>query len=198
MIKKRINVCAVFICFVMGMCGFSPLFSKDVTPPFLDAKGVIIHSITEGRFLCVINTGYDEGAYWFLLEGMNKNREIGKGLSRLAEVNQLMASPDGKYLAVCSVGEGHPMIEIIDLNTLCTEGKFNTLQFIDPYPGTASIGKWNGSKLVLLSDMPLTRRNPEDGRVPDGETLHAVKTFCLDMTTGKTEEMCRQNSKTKK
>lgn len=163
-------------------------FSRDITPEILGNKGVLIHTIGNDELLCVINTGYENGAYWFLVSGTRNNREIGHNLSQLAEVSQLMVSPDKKYLAVLSVGEGHPMVEVIDLKKLLAKNKYTALHVIDPYPGTLSIERWDGSKLIVNSDVPLTQRK-ENGRVDPDSILPEVKTFALNVLTGAMESI---------
>jgi hypothetical protein len=163
-------------------------YAADITPKILSEKGVLMQSIGKGDVLCVINTGYENGAYWFLLKGMGENHLIGNNLAALAEVHQLTVSPDRKYLAVLSVGEGHPMIEVIDLPKLCDESEYSVLQKIDPYPGTVTLDRWKGSKLFIRSDAPLSSRG-EDGRVNPDKMLPKACAFVLNVLTGTIEQV---------
>ncbi|HZM28008.1 MAG TPA: hypothetical protein VFB89_11660 [Gemmatimonadales bacterium] len=82
------------------------------------------------------------------------------------EVEELVVSPDKKWLAVVSVGEGHPALEVVDAQTLLLQRKYIPVHAIDPYPGTVSVTKWEGDSLLVTSDMPLhlsegSRLDPE-------------------------------------
>jgi hypothetical protein len=89
------------------------------------------------------------------------------------EVWQVSVSPDDKYLAVISVGEGHPIIEVFHLGEVLIsshsteENSVNSLLTIDPYPGYVWILGWRApSVLRVASDMPLERLDKSERRVP--------------------------------
>ena len=159
------------------------IFSSDITPTILQDKGVLVESIGNEELLCVINTEDEKGACWFILKPMGHNREIGSNLSALHEVNQILVSPDSNRLAVLSVGEGHPVIEAIDLQKLINQGKYVVLHKIDPYPGAVWIDRWDGRHLIVYSNVPLTLRK-EDGRVDANLMLPEDEKFSLDPETG--------------
>lgn len=163
-------------------------YSQEITPEMLKDKGVFMLTIGNDETLCVINTDYENGAYWFIIKGLYGNREIGNNLSQLAEVHQLLLSPDGKYLAVLSVGEGHPVIEVIDLQKLRDKYEYTTLHVLDPYPGTMTIDRWEGSKLIIDSNVPLNLRK-ENGRVDPDLLLPENKKFALNVLTGAIESI---------
>jgi hypothetical protein len=168
------------------IAGFN--YSQDITPETLKDKGVFMLTIGNDETLCVINTDYEKGAYWFVIKGAYGNREIGNNLSQLAEVHHLSLSPGGKYLAVLSVGEGHPVIEVIDMQKLRDKYEYTTLHVLDPYPGVMTIDRWEGSKLLIDSNVPLNLRK-EDGRVDPDLLLPETKKFSLDVLTGKIESI---------
>lgn len=161
----------------------SCVFTRDITLKDLQLKGVLLQSIGNEELLCVINTEDENGAYWFILKDMGHSREIGHGLSCLLLVDQILPSPDHKYLAVVSVGEGHPLAEVIDLEKLRLQSKYVVLQEIDPYPGVVSLDRWEGSYLIVNSDMPLPQRK-ENGRVDPDLILPKEEAFSLDVATG--------------
>lgn len=175
-----------FVIILLLIAGFN--YSQDITPEALKDKGVFMLSIGNDETLCVINTDYEKGAYWFVIKGAYGNRVIGNNLSQLAEVHHLLVSPDGKYLAVLSVGEGHPVIEVIDLQKLRDKYEYATLHVLDPYPGVMSIDRWEGSKLIIDSNVPLNLRK-EDGRVDAEQLLPENKKFSLDVLSGKIESI---------
>ena len=135
--------------------------------------------------LCVINTS-NEGPQWFLLSSdvLGMNERLGFFSAALMLITEIKASADGKYLAVLSVGEGHPMLEVIDLSKLFQKKSYTVLHTIDPYPGFVNIRSWEGTQLQIDSDVLLTRRDKKTGRVPPELTLSASEIFVLNVLTG--------------
>ncbi len=175
--KNKIIAIVIFV--LIGHC----VFPGDITEKDLQDKGVLLQAIGNEELLCVINTGDENGAHWFILKDMGRSREIGSNLSCLHQVDHILPSPDNRHLAVLSVGEGHPILEVIDLEKLRLQSKYVVLQQIDPYPGTVSIDRWDGSYLIVNSNMPLTLRK-EDGRVDPDLILPKDEAFSLDVATG--------------
>jgi hypothetical protein len=173
------NLRVLIIPIVMLVLVTNCVLSADM----LRDRGVLLEPIGGEELLCVVNTGDENGAYWFILKEMGQNRAIGSNLSALHEVNQILASPGSTYLAVHSVGEGHPMVEVIDLEKLRQQGKYVVLHLIDPYPGTVWIVRWEGLRLIVSSDMPLPQRK-QDGRVDADLMLPKNEEFYLDVETG--------------
>jgi hypothetical protein len=136
--------------------------------------------------LCVIHTN-NEGPQWFLLSstGWNLNERIGSVSATQGLITALKASPDGKFLAVLSVSEGHPMLEVVDLKQLLSEKTYTVLQEINPYPGTIEILSWEGDLLQVSSDMLLTQMYPSSKQVPAELRLSWSETFSLQPITGK-------------
>jgi len=112
------------------------------------------------------------------------NERIGSISAASGLISDIKAAPDGKYAAVLSVGEGHPILEVIDLPKLLQEKTYTVLHKIDPYPGVIEIRSWNGVRLQVSSDMLLTYRDKTDGRVPEDLRLSWQETFALDVLTG--------------
>jgi hypothetical protein len=135
--------------------------------------------------LCVIQTS-NEGPQWFLLNAGHSgdHRRIGALSAALRLINALDVAPNGRYLAVVSVGEGHPILEVVDLPKLLQGATYTVLHTLDPYPGEIAIDTWHGSKLHVKSDMLLTRLDPESNRVPAQWQLTSLETFALNVPTG--------------
>jgi hypothetical protein len=75
-------------------------------------------------------------------------------------LDQVLLSPDEVYLAVVSVGEGHPILDICEMESIISaieNGNHEVESFnINPYPGGISIVKWaDDQHLLLYSDMDL-------------------------------------------
>ena len=190
-LKRTAAGCMLMICSVF-FCTVPYVWAKEKTPEPLSLHGVIVEETAENQKLCVITTGEEAGAYWFLLDGgYYNNKLLGTGLSAFHLVSQIKASPDKKYLAVLSVGEGHPEIEVIDLQELLKNKRYKVLQDIDPYPGGLAMEKWEKGKLIISCDVPLTLRKQVDGvdynmkRVDPSLMMEKCETFALNPATGK-------------
>ena len=187
--QTKIKIISIVIFVLIGHCAFT----GEITQKDLQDKGVLLHSIGNEELLCVINTEDENGAYWFILKNMGRSREIGSGLSCLHLVDHILPSPDNRYLAVLSVGEGHPIAEVIDLEKLRLQSKYVVVQEIDPYPGTVSIERWDGAYLIVNSNVPLTQRR-ENGRVDRELILPKDEAFSLDVATGEIK-LCTSEKK---
>jgi len=120
---------------------------------------------------------------WFLLSDLDQ-RQLGTDLAEMSEICQLVASPESKWLAVVSVPEGHPILEIVDLPRLIDNGHYRVVQRIDPYPGTLSIDRWDRGCLLIESYMLLTRLG-KNRRPLDEDGLEEPELFSMDPQTGK-------------
>jgi hypothetical protein len=94
-------------------------------------------------------------------------------------------SPDGRYLAVLSVGEGHPVLDLLALPRVLggSHGE-RSLRFIDPYPGSIELLGWVGARLRLASDRPLATCCEPSGRIPGDDVAKQPTSFVLDPETG--------------
>lgn len=114
-----------------------------------------------------------KGQAWYETEEGYEVRSI-KNVPQtcLQEVWQVSVSPDDNLLAVVSVGEGHPVLEIFSLNEVFSirdgweDEAVEPLLTIDPYPGWVSIDGWESpTVLEVTSDMPLNRLDKSERRV---------------------------------
>jgi beta-lactamase regulating signal transducer with metallopeptidase domain len=122
-------------------------------------------------------------AVW-LLRRPNNPREPdtilrGKVEYEMGEVRQMAASPDVKRLAIVSVGEGHPVLDIVDLSALLAGKDAKSFVSVNPYPSWIDIERWEGERLIVKSDVLLTHRNAE-GRVPAYASFHEAQQFAVD------------------
>jgi hypothetical protein len=97
-------------------------------------------------------------------------RKLGCDVTELHQIAEIKASPNGRWLALISVGEGHPILEIADLREWRKLDRYQSPCSVNPYPGTISMGEWQSGMLRIESDLDLTVT--QDDRSPDdlGET----------------------------
>ena len=78
-------------------------------------------------------------------------------------VSEVAISENANYLAYISVGEGHPILEIVDFVNLKNNNfdkEIKSLLAINPYPGYISVtNKFLNGVLVVESDMSLGKLN---------------------------------------
>lgn len=106
----------------------------------------------------------------------------------LYKVWQVEISPQDEYMAVLSEGEGHPLVEIFEIEKILMrrddleDEMISPILTVDPYPGTIWIKGWkHGTQLILDSDMPLTRLNKKKRRVPLQDPELESQTFLWDV-----------------
>ncbi len=147
--------------------------------------GILIEPLGSGNSgLCAINSS--DGPRWFWLNAPHSgmNEPLGTIEAAFFLVDSIKASPDGRYLAVMSVGEGHPIIEVVDLPQLLKQQQYTVLHSINPYPGVAYLEGWQGAELHIASDMLLTHRDPVTGDMPENFMLAGDEVFGLNVVTG--------------
>jgi len=93
-------------------------------------------------------------------------------------------------LAVSSVGEGYPILDVFDLTAVLADnddGKPHPVApttSINPYPGGIWINRWDGDKLIILSDVPLETINKKSRRVDDLGESTKVATYIWQIASG--------------
>jgi hypothetical protein len=163
-------------------CGESA-FPGDPTIKNLGKRGMILEKIRNNEWICVINA--DQGKAWYLILGAyEKNIDLGRDFGALPVIERILVSPDKKFAAVYSSGEGHPFIEIVEVKAL-RQKQYKVVAEADPYPGVAWPLQWKASRLILASDMILSMPKNREGRVDPGLELPKTMKFALDPLSGR-------------
>jgi len=142
-----------------------------------------------GRGISVTTDSYGESA-WFETCTGRPVRPIGSVPETSARsVWQAAISPGDDYLAVLSVDEGHPMVDIFQMDRIFSEAKDSEklppLISIDPYPGTIRIQGWQGDTILEVeSDVPLNLLDKYTGRTGIEEPWSEPRGFLWDVSTG--------------
>lgn len=143
---------------------------------------VITAKVGEQSELLVINLA-DRSSHWYVVGGVGGNRMLGTDFAGFHFLAELAASSDYQYLAVVSVGEGHPLLEIIDLPLWLEQGVYQVLHALNPYPGDFELQGWQGHTLHFAStgelDYPLS---PVAGTT---EPLQQPVQYQFDVTSGR-------------
>jgi hypothetical protein len=94
-------------------------------------------------------------ACWRLRCAAAAPRELGCDVTALHQIVSIQASPDQRHLAVMTVGEGHPILEIVALQALVAQGEYAVRCTFNPYPGTIWVSGWQPGGLHIGSDVDL-------------------------------------------
>ncbi|MFN8258805.1 MAG: hypothetical protein U0W24_24160 [Bacteroidales bacterium] len=124
----------------------------------------------------------------YLLGKNNENYKLTCDSTSFSGVYNIEVSKDSKYLAIYKVGEGHPWIEIYDLQKLIDQQMQVLLFDINPYPGNIELLGWEGDKLLVRSDIDLLLKN-ENKDLINAETSKKWKKYSFKMTDGKFTEI---------
>ena len=153
------------------------------SPAVANWPGVLVAPLHNGN-LCVISTKND-GPQWFWLNSSasGEHKRLGTIFAALQTVTAISASPDGKYVAVISVSDGHSVLEIVDLAKLLADKTYAAVKKIDPYPGTITLKSWQGANLHVASNMLLTHFEHKTGRMTAEQKLSWEETFAIQPVT---------------
>jgi hypothetical protein len=94
-------------------------------------------------------------ACWRLRCAASPPRELACDVTALHQIVSIEASPDQRHLAVMTVGEGHPILEVVALQALITQGEYAVACTLNPYPGTIWVSGWQPGGLHIGSDVDL-------------------------------------------
>ena len=125
--------------------------------------------------ICVINTR-DNGAEWFKVNQNDIYHDKLEPPQSMSYVSGLQVSPSGKLLAVMSVGEGHPILDIINVEALLSDQPADSLFSLNPYPGWVNMENWQGEQLIITSDRLLSEHSQD---------LYQGEEFLLDTNSFK-------------
>ncbi len=132
----------------------------------------------------VVHVGEESESCWSQVCDSRRPVDLGCDLSAMRQVVAVSASPDRQWLAVLSVGEGHPMLEVVALDVLLERREYRVMTTINPYPGTIGLADWQDGELHVVSDMPLSELLLASGdpmaRMSDTDDVYA-----LDLATWK-------------
>jgi hypothetical protein len=82
-------------------------------------------------------------------------RDLACDVTAMHQVVDFQLSPDQQHLAVLTVGEGHPVLEILPLQPLIENGRYDAGCTLNPYPGSIWMQQWHQSQLQVGSDVDL-------------------------------------------
>ncbi len=109
--------------------------------------------------ICAINIREDS-ANWFKINHDEMYHDKLEPPQSMSYVSDVKVSPSEQFLAILSVGEGHPILDIISVKALLNNQE-EPLFSLNPYPGWISAENWQGEKLIITSDRLLSENNQD-------------------------------------
>ena len=126
-------------------------------------------------------SGFVRHHAWTLVSRQGKEKRLGDHPAAMNAIHQLSASPDGRFLAVLSAGEGHPVLEISPLAPLLQGHDLAPRITLNPYPQGITVRGWERDGLRVATPVLLTRAG-RDGFVPIVLDLEEDQDFLVDPT----------------
>jgi len=96
-------------------------------------------------------------------------------------------SDNDSLIAFYHISEGHPWVEIYNLQTLIITDTVAMKAELNPYPGNLSVEGWRGKRLLVNADINLLIKN-DGNAMTDKDILDKNKDYFYDITTGKYSE----------
>jgi hypothetical protein len=123
----------------------------------------------------------------YLLNKTGYNTQLVGDTAAFIGMYEISVSPDSKYIALSISGEGHPWVEIYDLQQLIIEQKKVLISELNPYPGSVKIIGWKDENLVVESDVDLLLMS-EGNEIDSNELFENYKKFIFNIFTRKITE----------
>lgn len=143
---------------------------------------VITAKVGDSAELLVINLA-DRSSHWYVVGGEGGNRMLGTDFAGFQFIGELAASADYQYLAVISVGEGHPLLEVVDLQLWLQQGVYQVLHELNPYPGNFELQGWQGHTIEFASTAELEYSGA--ARSSSSEPLAEAIQYQFDVVSGR-------------
>ncbi len=111
-----------------------------------------------GDMLCVVSSS--GRLSWYVFTGCEDILTIDPPETELT-VTSISASASGRYLAILSSAEGHPVLGIFKADTLDYGEKPEMVRSINPYPGTVANVRWDQDAVLFEADVDVNAGRQE-------------------------------------
>jgi hypothetical protein len=171
--------------FQLGLSECPSLTTKEFFgehPPF------VLQTLANDSYLLILQkNGYEDSPSTWYQQKDGETRYLGEDLSALRQVVEVHAAANGQWLAVLSVGEGHPILEVVDLPKL-QQGTYQVFKEFNPYPGSIWAEQFSADGQHLLFsatvDMKKLAGLPWEARFAEDVLFEESQLFILDLVSG--------------
>ncbi len=123
--------------------------------------------------LCLQQASELDEAHWFWQPAQGTQQPLPALPSAMQAIVEFQPDPLGIWLALVSVGEGHGILEIFDLQAWIAKQPLMPLYSINPYPGWITLEGWSDGRLRFSTDRQLPQqieKNIEITDLPETDT----------------------------
>lgn len=177
----------------VGLSECANLTTKEF---FGERPSFIVQSLDNDAYLLILqkNSYEDSPSTWYWQKA-GETRYLGEDLSALRQVVQVVvsagatsgATSGATWLAVLSVGEGHPILEVVHLLAL-SQGNYQVFKELNPYPGSIWPEKFSadGQSLHFSAtvDMKKLSQAPWEARFGEDVLFEESQLFTLNLLNG--------------
>lgn len=143
------------------------LLAAIAGPAAADASDPVLRAELSPRCALEVDIRNDERPACWRVDCVDAApRTLGCDATALHQVADVRVAPGQQWMAVISVGEGHPMLEVVALSDWIAGQPYRAQCTINPYPGTIHAERWDDGRLGLASDVDL--RIEDSGLRADG------------------------------
>lgn len=136
-----------------------------------DGADPVIRAELSARCALEVDMRRDEQSACWRLDCVDAPaRALGCDTTAMHQVVEVLPAPDQSAIAVMTVGEGHPMLEIVALQPWLQGQPYSAQCTFNPYPGTISVDRWDGASLLVSSDVDLN--TPAEQRIDSMDVDH--------------------------
>ncbi|MBN2695591.1 hypothetical protein JXR93_13095 [bacterium] len=144
--------------------------TNDISTIFKSVDNIRFASLSENRYF-VAFVDDSIGTIWGLIKDNRFHFLVKSPGISFFKLDSFLISPDERYMLTLSVGEGHPILEIFEIemffNFEGNEELIDPIFSLNPYPLWANFEEWKGDNIILSSEIDLTKT--EDERVAELE-----------------------------
>ena len=102
---------------------------------------------------CALNS--DNGPNWMVMTGCEDILTIAPPETEKTIIS-LSASATGRYIAILSASEGHPVLGVYNAANLDAAETPEQIKTFNPYPGVIGQHQWQEEQLLFTSDAPFS------------------------------------------
>lgn len=164
---------------------FLTLFTSTSFATPCESNGVLCETLKRRsaenypRKICVLSSEGFEPVWYLLFDGGLPQR-LDKIPDSMMSVYHIRVSPSQQFMAITSAGEGHPLINVVELSSLLQQQSPQTLVELNPYPGSINFIRWESKasveRLIVESDRLLTEQNQD---------VYSWQKFAIELPSGK-------------
>jgi len=166
------------------------------------------------RTLCEQHAPNAPAIRWWHTDADGVKHELAPKASEGEEISAFEVDRDWRYVAIVSAAEGHPLLDIYDLNVWILSGnRPDSLYTLNPYPGGLHLSGWENNELLhglsyhqeglsFSTDGPISAKESASGTWPLEKSRYfrfdpyAMKLILVEHSTANPKKVKEEKSLT--